>query len=120
MNTEGRETLQVQRTKPYPIHIQIYSTPSRSRSGASDAKTGPKTLEGRGRKTLHHHIGELLIGGYMENTNTTKSDVLPNEVNVELDMLRPAMMNRISREVDRGDIVTVDNRGLGNLAEQLL
>jgi hypothetical protein len=56
----------------------------------------------------------------MKNTNTTKSDVLPNEVNAELDMLRPAMMNRISREVYHGDIVTVDNRGLGNLAEQLL
>jgi hypothetical protein len=56
----------------------------------------------------------------MKNTNMTKSDVLPNEVNVELDMLCPTMMNRISREVYRGDIVTVDNRGLGNLAEQLL
>jgi hypothetical protein len=99
---------------------KICSTPPRSRSGACDTKTGPEALEGRGRKTLRHHIGELLISGYMENTNTTKSDVLPNEVNVELDMLRPAMMNRISREVYRKDIVTIDNRGRGNLAEQLL
>ena len=42
--------------------------------------------------------------------------MLPNEVDVELNMLRPAMMDRVSREVHRGDIVTVDNRGLGNLA----
>ena len=67
-------------------------------------------------KALRHHIGELLIGGYVKNSNTTKSDVLPNEVNVELDMLRSAMMNGVSREVHRGDVVTVDTRGLRYLA----
>lgn len=51
----------------------------------------------------------------MQDSNTTKCDVLPDEVDVELNMLRPAMMNRVGREVDRGDVVTVDNRGRGNL-----
>ena len=41
--------------------------------------------------------------------------MLPNEVNVELNMLRPAMMDRVGSEVDRGDVVAVDKRGLGNL-----
>ena len=92
----------------------MFNTP-RSRSVAGDAKTGPKAFKSRGRKALRHHISELLIGGYMQNSNTTKGDMLLNEVDVELNMLRPAMMNRISREVHRGDVVTVDNRGLGNL-----
>ena len=56
----------------------------------------------------------------MQDANTAKGDMLPNEVNVELNMLRPAMMNRVCREVDCGDVVTVDKRGLGDLTVQLL
>ena len=51
----------------------------------------------------------------MQNSNTIKCDVLPNEVNVELDMLSPWVMNRVGSEVDRGEVVAVDKRGLGNL-----
>ena len=51
----------------------------------------------------------------MQNSNTTKCDMLPNEVDVGLNMLRPAMMDMVGSEVDRGDVVTVDKRGLGNL-----
>ena len=97
----------------------MFNTP-RSRSVAGDAKTGPKALESRGRESLRHHIGELLIGGHMHDANTTKCNMLPNEVNVELNMLRPAMMNKVCREVYRGDVVTVDKCGLGDLTVQLL
>ena len=51
----------------------------------------------------------------MQNSNTTKCDVLPDEVNVELNMLRPSVMDRVGSDVDRGDVVTVDKCGLGNL-----
>ena len=51
----------------------------------------------------------------MQNSNTTKWDVLPDEVNVELNMLRPSVMNRVGSKVDHGDVVTVDKCGLGNL-----
>ena len=51
----------------------------------------------------------------MRNSNTTKCDVLPDEVNVELNMLRPSVMDRVGSEVDRGDVVTVDKRRLGDL-----
>ena len=51
----------------------------------------------------------------MQNSNTTKCDVLPDEVNVELNILRPSVMNKVGSEVDRRDVVTVDKRGLGNL-----
>ena len=51
----------------------------------------------------------------MQNSNKTKCDVLPNEVNVELNMLRPSVMNRVGSEVHRGDVITVDERRLGDL-----
>ena len=56
----------------------------------------------------------------MHDTNTAKGNMLPNEVHVELDVLRPSMMNRVGGEVDRGDVVTVDKCGLGDLTVQLL
>jgi len=51
----------------------------------------------------------------MENTNTTKCDVLPDEVDVELNVLRPLVMDRVGSEVHRGDSITVDERRLGDL-----
>ena len=51
----------------------------------------------------------------MENSNTTKCDVLPDEVNVELNMLRPSVMDRVGSKVHRGDVITVDERRLGDL-----
>ena len=52
----------------------------------------------------------------MENSNTTNCDVLPDEVNVEFDMLRPSVMDRVGGEIHRGDVVAVNKRRLGNLA----
>ena len=49
-----------------------------------------------------------------------KCYLLTNEVNVELNMLRTAMVDGIDGEVDGGDVVTVDNRGLGDHTKQLL
>ena len=48
----------------------------------------------------------------MENSNTAKCDVLPDEVNVELNMLRPSVMDRVGSKVYRGDVITVDKRRL--------
>ena len=50
----------------------------------------------------------------MKNSNVTNSHLFPNKVNVQLDMLGAAMMNRVGGEVDRGDIVAVDHSGLRN------
>ena len=52
----------------------------------------------------------------MQNPNTTKCDVLPDEVNVELNMLHPSVMDRVGSEIHRGDVVVVNKRRLGNLA----
>jgi hypothetical protein len=47
----------------------------------------------------------------MQNMNFTKRDLLTNEVNVDLDVLGPAVMNGVSYHVNSTDVVTKDNRG---------
>ena len=56
----------------------------------------------------------------MENTNTAKGNLLTHEVNVDLNMLRPSMVHRVGREVDRADVIAIDKSGLVNITKQLL
>jgi hypothetical protein len=60
----------------------------------------------------------------VDDTKVAKRDLLPNEVYVELDVLRAVMMDGVGGEVDGRDIVAKDNRGFVDdrtvkLAEQL-
>ena len=50
----------------------------------------------------------------------TESHLFPNKVNVELNMLGAAMMNRIGGEVDGGDVVTIHHGGLVDRTRELL
>ena len=56
----------------------------------------------------------------MENPNTSKSHLLAHKVNVQLNVFSPAMMNGVGEEVHRRNVVTVDNRSLGDVMMQLL
>ena len=56
----------------------------------------------------------------VEDPDAPKSHMLTNEVYVELNMLRSTMVERVGGEVDGGDVVTVDERGLVNITKQLL
>jgi nucleoside-triphosphatase THEP1 len=47
----------------------------------------------------------------MQNTYITEGDVLTDEVEINLNMLRTLMLNRVRGEVDCTDIVTIDNNG---------
>ena len=49
-----------------------------------------------------------------------KGHLFPNKMNIQLNMLGPSMMHRISGEVDRRDVVAVDHRGTVNRARELL
>jgi hypothetical protein len=59
----------------------------------------------------------------MKNPYLAERHLLPNEVDVNLDMLRTAVLNRVRGHVDRTDIVTEDNssgaEGLMKLLEKL-
>ena len=55
----------------------------------------------------------------MEDPNIADSDYVANEVQVDLHMLRPLMLNGVGREMHGADIVAVDERALGERAVEL-
>jgi hypothetical protein len=81
-----------------------------------DAKTGSKILEERRRQALREDIRKLLSTSYLE---TAKGHLLVHEVDVQLDMLRSLVMDRIPRHVDARDVVAVDYHGRGHRAFEL-
>ena len=55
----------------------------------------------------------------MEDSNIADSDPVANEVQVDLHMLRPLMLNGVSGEIHSADVVAVDERALGVRAMEL-
>jgi hypothetical protein len=49
----------------------------------------------------------------MKNADLAKRDLLPNEVNVDLYMLGPSMLDRVRSHINSTDIVAKDNCGSG-------
>jgi hypothetical protein len=66
----------------------------------------------------------LQHGGDAENPNVTCSDMLANEVQVDLHMLCALMLHGIGGEVDGADVVAVDEggalKGVVELVEELV
>ena len=55
----------------------------------------------------------------MEHTELSKRNLLANEMDVDLDVLRASMMNWICSHVDAGDVVAEDDGGRGDRSSQL-
>jgi hypothetical protein len=55
----------------------------------------------------------------MKNPNITDSHSVTNEMQVNLHMLRPLMLNWVGGEVHSADVVTIDERALGERAVKL-
>jgi hypothetical protein len=55
----------------------------------------------------------------MENPNISNSHPVTNEMQVNLHMLRPLMLNRVGGEVHDADVVAVDERALGEWTVKL-
>ena len=55
----------------------------------------------------------------MENPNIADSDPVAHEVQVDLHMLRPLMLDGVSGEIHGADVVVVDERALGERAVEL-
>jgi hypothetical protein len=56
----------------------------------------------------------------MKNLGLSKCDAIPDEVQVNLDVLRPLMMDRVRRHVHGADVVAVDHRRPGRWVMKLL
>jgi hypothetical protein len=65
-------------------------------------------------------VDELKRGGDAENPNVTNSDMLTDKVQVNLHVLRVLMLHGIGGEVDRVDVVVVDEGGALEGAVELL
>ena len=55
----------------------------------------------------------------MEYPNIVDSDSVAHEVQVNLHMLRPLMLDGVSGEIHGADVVAVDERALGERAVEL-
>ena len=55
----------------------------------------------------------------MEDPKIIDSDPVTNEVQVDLHMLRPLMLNGVGGEIHGADVVAVDERALGERAMEL-
>jgi len=56
----------------------------------------------------------------MKDPNLAKGHLLAHKVNVNLNMLRALVVDRIGRHVDGADVVAEDHRSLGQLKMELL
>ena len=56
----------------------------------------------------------------MQNTDMAKSHLIPNKMDIKLNVLGATMMNRVGGEVDGGDVVVVNKRDLVDITKQLL
>jgi hypothetical protein len=85
-----------------------HKAPPQPQLATGYVEAGPELREGRGRKTLGEDVSELGGGRYMENPNISDSHPVTNEVQVNVHMLRPLMLNRVGGEVHGADVVAVD------------
>jgi hypothetical protein len=56
----------------------------------------------------------------MENSDLSKSHLLSNKMDVNLDVLRAMLLDWIGRHVNDAHIVTIDNRGRSHWKLQVL
>lgn len=86
----------------------------------TNMKTGPEISKQLRGETLGHDIGKLMRRGQMKDTNLPKRNLLPNKVDVNLDVFGPFVLYWIGRHVDGADVVTIDNSGGGEWGVKLL
>ena len=55
----------------------------------------------------------------MENANMSNGNLVPDEVEIKLNVLRALMLDRIASQIDGGDVVSVDQSGLHKRATEL-
>jgi hypothetical protein len=98
-----------------------FSTPPTVETLATtNVETGPKIQKYRSRQTLREDVHEL--GGHrnVQDANITDGNMFSDEVNVDLDMLRTLVLNRVGGGVDDAYVVTVDESALGQRSMELL
>ena len=78
-----------------------------------------KVVEERRQQALCEDVRELARARYMKNMELAECNLLSDEMNVELDVFGPPMMNWIACHVHRRNVVAVRDRGALDVAVQL-
>jgi hypothetical protein len=87
---------------------RLSNTPRSRNVDGADIKTGSKLGEDKSGQPLGEDVCKLRRRWDMKNTNITNDNVLVDEVEINLDMLRALMLNRVSGQVNNTDIVTIN------------
>src|SRR6185312_3076729 len=82
-------------------------------------EVGAKLREGRGGQPLGEDVSKLGGSRDMEYPNIADGDSVAHEVQVNLHMLRPLMLDGVGGEIHGADVVAVDERALGERAMEL-
>src|SRR6185312_11306089 len=82
-------------------------------------EAGAKLREGRGGQSLGEDVSKLRDSRDMEYPNIANGDSVAHEVQVNLHMLRPLMLDGVGGEIHGADVVAVDERTLGERAMEL-
>jgi hypothetical protein len=88
-----------------------FYSPRRRNGSSDDVQAGSELLENTGRQAFGEDIRVLGSGRHMKNPDFPKSDAIPDEVQINLDVLRPLMLYGIVGQVHGRDIVAVDDGG---------
>ena len=72
------------------------------------------------RKAFGEDIGILRAGGHMKNTYGPGSNLIANEVDVDLNVFGALVLHRVGGHVYGADVVTIDNGGLGRRAKKFV
>jgi hypothetical protein len=84
------------------------NTPIVKTLAAGDVETRLKLLKHQRREALGEDVDKLRSGRDMKNLHFSDGNPFASEVEVELDMLRLLMLDRIGGEVHGADVVTID------------
>ena len=108
-NTPPQSELSTQRcSRPDKKKVQRANTPPQPQLATGYVEAGAKLREGRGGQSLGEDVSKLGGGRDMENPNIADCDPVAHEVQVDLHMLRPLMLDGVGGEIHGTDVVAVD------------
>jgi len=84
------------------------NTPLQPQLATCYVEAGAKLRESRGGETLGEDVSKLGGGRDMEDPNIADSDPVANEVQVDLHMLRPLILNGVGGDIHGADVIAVD------------
>jgi hypothetical protein len=102
-----------------PIIQHVYNTLAETLA-TINVETGPKLQKYGSRQTLHEDVCELGCQRHVQDANIINGHTFPHKVEVDLDILRVLVLNRVGGEVDGANVVAVDKCALCQWSVELL